>query len=109
MAIRGRHEIGLDYAGFCDLRSFATDGRGHEVAESCHADLELPEWEGLDASHRQPTGDPVGNRPWDDVLAATILDRLLHRSFTLMTQGESYRLKQEAEAQGLLGRAEKSN
>jgi DNA replication protein DnaC len=30
----------------------------------------------------------------DEVLAAAILDRLLHHSFTLMIQGESYRLKQ---------------
>ena len=44
----------------------------------------------------------------DEVLAAAILDRLLHHSFTLMIQGESYRLKQKRKA-GLLGRAEKSN
>ncbi len=41
----------------------------------------------------------------DEVLAAAILDRLLHHSFTLMIQGESYRLKQKRKA-GLLGRAE---
>jgi DNA replication protein DnaC len=40
----------------------------------------------------------------DDVLAAAILDRLLHHSHTLMIQGESYRLKQKRKA-GLLGRA----
>ena len=39
----------------------------------------------------------------DEVLAAAILDRLLHHSHTLMIQGESYRLKQKAKA-GLLGR-----
>ena len=44
----------------------------------------------------------------DDVLAAAILDRLLHHSFTLTIQGESYRLKQKRKA-GLLGRTEKSN
>ena len=38
----------------------------------------------------------------DDVLAAAILDRLLHHSHTLMIQGESYRLKQKKRA-GLLG------
>jgi DNA replication protein DnaC len=38
----------------------------------------------------------------DDVLAAAILDRLLHHSHTLMIQGESYRLKQKRKA-GLLG------
>jgi DNA replication protein DnaC len=38
----------------------------------------------------------------DDVLAAAILDRLLHHSHTLMVQGESYRLKQKKKA-GLLG------
>jgi DNA replication protein DnaC len=44
----------------------------------------------------------------DEVLAAAILDRLLHHSFTLMIQGESYRLKQKRKA-GLLGRSEKVN
>lgn len=34
----------------------------------------------------------------DDVLAAAILDRLLHHSHTLMIQGESYRLKQKRKA-----------
>jgi DNA replication protein DnaC len=38
----------------------------------------------------------------DEVLAAAILDRLLHHSHTLMIQGESYRLKQKRKA-GLLG------
>lgn len=38
----------------------------------------------------------------DDVLAAAILDRLLHHSHTLMIQGESYRLKQKKKV-GLLG------
>ena len=38
----------------------------------------------------------------DDVLAAAILDRLLHHSHTLIIQGESYRLKQKRKA-GLLG------
>jgi DNA replication protein DnaC len=44
----------------------------------------------------------------DEVLAAAILDRLLHHSFTLMIQGESYRLKQKRKT-GLLGRSEKAN
>jgi len=39
----------------------------------------------------------------DDVLAAAILDRLLHHSHTLLIQGESYRLKQKRRA-GLLGK-----
>jgi DNA replication protein DnaC len=39
----------------------------------------------------------------DEVLAAAILDRLLHHSHTLMIQGESYRLKQKKKA-GLLPR-----
>ena len=39
----------------------------------------------------------------DEVLAAAILDRLLHHSHTLMIQGESYRLKQKRKA-GLIGR-----
>ena len=34
----------------------------------------------------------------DEVLAAAILDRLLHRSHTLMIVGESYRLKQKRKA-----------
>lgn len=38
----------------------------------------------------------------DEVLAAAILDRLLHRSHTLVVKGESYRLKQKRKA-GLLG------
>jgi DNA replication protein DnaC len=43
----------------------------------------------------------------DDVLAAAILDRLLHHSHTLMIQGESYRLKQKKKKKkaGLLGGA----
>jgi DNA replication protein DnaC len=40
----------------------------------------------------------------DDVLAAAILDRLLHHSHTLVIQGESYRLKHKRKA-GLLGSA----
>lgn len=39
----------------------------------------------------------------DDVLAAAILDRLLHHSHTLVIQGESYRLRQKRKA-GLLAR-----
>jgi DNA replication protein DnaC len=38
----------------------------------------------------------------DDVLAAAILDRLLHHSHTLVIQGESYRLKTKRKA-GLMG------
>lgn len=38
----------------------------------------------------------------DEVLAAAILDRLLHHSHTLLIQGESYRLKQKRKA-GLIG------
>jgi DNA replication protein DnaC len=38
----------------------------------------------------------------DEVLAAAILDRLLHHSHTLVIQGESYRLRQKRKA-GLLG------
>lgn len=41
----------------------------------------------------------------DDVLAAAILDRLLHHSHTLMIQGESYRLKQKRKAGILPGKA----
>jgi DNA replication protein DnaC len=41
----------------------------------------------------------------DDVLAAAILDRLLHHSHTLMIQGESYRLKQKRKA-GLVAAAQ---
>ena len=39
----------------------------------------------------------------DDVLAAAILDRLLHHSHTLMIQGESYRLRMKKKA-GILGK-----
>jgi DNA replication protein DnaC len=34
----------------------------------------------------------------DDVLAAAVLDRLLHHAHTLMVQGDSYRLKQRRKA-----------
>ena len=34
----------------------------------------------------------------DEVLAAAILDRLLHHSYTMVIQGESYRLKQKKKA-----------
>jgi len=45
----------------------------------------------------------VSTESWElHVLAAAILDRLLHHSHTLMIQGESYRLKQKRKA-GLLG------
>jgi DNA replication protein DnaC len=44
----------------------------------------------------------------DDVLAAAILDRLLHHSRTLMIQGESYRLRRKKKA-GLLGRAPRND
>ncbi len=43
----------------------------------------------------------------DEVLAAAILDRLLHHSHTLLIQGESYRLKQKRKA-GLFGTATNS-
>lgn len=43
----------------------------------------------------------------DEVLAAAILDRLLHHSHTMTIQGESYRLKQKRKA-GLLGNGSKS-
>lgn len=42
----------------------------------------------------------------DEVLAAAILDRLLHHSHTLLIQGESYRLKQKRKA-GLIGSTSK--
>jgi DNA replication protein DnaC len=44
----------------------------------------------------------------DDVLAAAILDRLLHHSHTLLIQGESYRLKQKKKAGLLATRAGRS-
>lgn len=40
----------------------------------------------------------------DEVLAAAILDRMLHHSHTLVVQGESYRLKQKRKA-GLIGKS----
>lgn len=42
----------------------------------------------------------------DEVLAAAILDRLLHHSHTIMVQGDSYRLKQKRKA-GLVPKAAK--
>jgi DNA replication protein DnaC len=44
----------------------------------------------------------------DEVLAAAILDRLLHHSHTLMIQGESYRLRQKKKA-GLLARTPRTD
>jgi hypothetical protein len=44
----------------------------------------------------------------DDVLAAAILDRLLHHSHTLTIQGDNYRLRQRKKA-GLLGRAPRND
>ena len=43
----------------------------------------------------------------DEMIAAAILDRLLHHSHTLLIQGESYRLKQKKRA-GLIGSAQRS-
>ena len=43
----------------------------------------------------------------DEVLAAAILDRLLHHSHTLVITGESYRLKQKRKAGLLSGTAPK--
>ena len=40
----------------------------------------------------------------DNVVAAALLDRLLHHATTLNIEGESYRLKEKRKA-GLLGRA----
>src|SRR5207302_11279136 len=40
----------------------------------------------------------------DDVLAAAILDRLLHHSHALLIQGDSYRLRMKRKA-GVLGTA----
>ncbi len=42
----------------------------------------------------------------DEMIAAAILDRLLHHSHTLLIQGDSYRLKQKKRA-GLLGTAQR--
>jgi DNA replication protein DnaC len=52
---------------------------------------------------RPGTASAISAAP-DKVLAAAILDRLLHYSHTVMIQGESYRLKQKRKA-GLIGRA----
>jgi DNA replication protein DnaC len=43
----------------------------------------------------------------DEMIAAAILDRLLHHSHTMLIQGESYRLKQKKRA-GLIGSARRS-
>lgn len=43
----------------------------------------------------------------DEMIAAAILDRLLHHSHTLVIQGESYRLKQKKRA-GFVGAASRS-
>jgi hypothetical protein len=50
------------------------------------------------ADHHQSGRDAVRHGLGDEVLAAAILDRLLHHSHTLMIQGESYRLRQKKKA-----------
>lgn len=55
------------------------------------------------------TNQPViewGNVFGDEMIAAAVLDRLLHHSHNLVVRGESYRLKQQKKA-GLLGSAKK--
>jgi len=47
-----------------------------------------------------------GNVFGDEMIAAAVLDRLLHHSHNLVVRGESYRLKQQKKA-GLLGSAKK--
>ena len=50
------------------------------------------------------TNQPVtewGHVFGDEMIAAAVLDRLLHHSHTLVVHGESYRLKQQKKA-GLL-------
>src|SRR6201999_3757713 len=57
------------------------------------------------------TNQPVtqwGHVFGEEVLAAAILDRLLHHSHTLMIQGDSYRLKQKKRA-GLLAGSSSNN
>lgn len=69
------------------------------------------EWIGLadqrvyGTTHEVPA-ERFESRVRDEVFAAAILDRLLHQSFTLTTQGEGYSLKQKQKA-GLLGSQEK--
>ncbi len=56
------------------------------------------------------TNQPViewGNVFGDEMIAAAVLDRLLHHSHNLIVRGESYRLKQQKKA-GLLGSAKKA-
>ena len=56
------------------------------------------------------TNQPVtewGHVFGDEMIAAAVLDRLLHHSHTLVVNGESYRLKQQKKA-GLLGSARKT-
>jgi len=50
----------------------------------------------------EPTRLAAEGDDGDDVIAAALLDRLLHHSHTLLIQGESYRLRQKRKA-GLLG------
>jgi len=55
------------------------------------------------------TNQPVtewGNVFGDEMIAAAVLDRLLHHSHALVVHGDSYRLKQQKKA-GLLGAARK--
>jgi DNA replication protein DnaC len=53
------------------------------------------------------TNQPVtewGHVFGDDMIAAAVLDRLLHHAHTLVVHGESYRLKQQKKAGLLAGR-----
>jgi DNA replication protein DnaC len=56
----------------------------------------------VSSSTTQRGGLTIGEH-YNEVLAAAILDRLLHHSHPLLIQGESYRLKEKRKA-GILGR-----
>ena len=66
-----------------------------------------PDFKNLPSEMRGSVRTQRGTVFGDEVLAAAILDRLLHHSFTLKIQGENYRLKQKRKT-GLPGRSEKS-
>jgi DNA replication protein DnaC len=88
---------------FCKPKLLVIDELGYLPFErrSAHLFFQLVSRRYERGSLLVTTNQPViqwGSVFGDEVLAAAILDRLLHHSHTLVIQGESYRLKQKRKA-----------